>query len=132
MNRHLFVIELSIEPRIVNILSEALHVGCMGGIHLASVRACRSTPAEWAQFAAAGNVTDSVIDLCQLTCNLTDQLAGLRGHAAAGELPTELPFSLHYLLAPLPRFLAFIYSFTLAFFRSFVVCLFRHSVLHGM
>jgi len=43
-----------------------------------------TTPAQWRAFLDKGGIKDSVLDLCQLTCNLTYELAGLRAHAAAG------------------------------------------------
>lgn len=44
----------------------------------------RTTPAQWARYLKAAKISDSVFDLCQLSCNLTYELAGLRAHAAAG------------------------------------------------
>jgi len=44
----------------------------------------QTTPAQWRSFLDKSAITDSVLDLCQMTCNLTYELAGLRAHAAAG------------------------------------------------
>ena len=39
---------------------------------------------QWGVFLQQAGVQDSVFDLCQLTCNLSYQLAGLRAHEKAG------------------------------------------------
>ena len=44
----------------------------------------QTTPAQWRAFLDEAGVKDSVFDLCQLTCNLSYQLAGLRAHESAG------------------------------------------------
>lgn len=44
----------------------------------------QTTPAQWRGFLDKAGIHDSVLDLCQLTCSLEYELAGLRAHHAAG------------------------------------------------
>lgn len=43
-----------------------------------------ATPVQWRAFLDASGVPDTVLDVCQLTCTLEHQMAGLKAHEAAG------------------------------------------------
>lgn len=44
----------------------------------------QTTPEQWRRFLDEATIRDSVLDLCQLTCELEYELSGLRAHEAAG------------------------------------------------